>query len=77
MRPPYLYSIHNSPVKCSAIHIDISKDVWQTIFQTGRVQQDAVYGAKSKVWPIDGGILDRGLADNKDVLITGLVFSDV
>lgn len=50
---------------------DIPKDVWQTIIQTGRVQLEMVYRARSGIWPIDGGILEHGDRDNRDVLITG------
>ena len=71
LQPPYLYSIHNSPVKCMDVYESIPKDVWQTINQAGRVQLDMVYSSRSKNWPIDGGVLEHVPEDNRDMLITG------
>ena len=47
--PPYLYSMHNSPVKCVEVYSNITKEVWQTISQVGKVQQEAIYRSSSKV----------------------------
>lgn len=71
MRPPYLYSIHNSPVKCSEVYHDLPKEVWQTITQAGRVQQEMVYRVRNNIWPIDGGALELAESDIKDIIVTG------
>ena len=71
LRPPYLYSIHNSPIKYSGVYEGVPKEVWQTITQAGRVQQEMVYRARSNVWPIDGGILNQTDYENRAALITG------
>ena len=47
--PPYLYSMHNSPVKCVEVYSNVTKEVWQTISKVGKVQQEAIYRAPSKV----------------------------
>lgn len=71
VRPPYLYSIHNSPAKCSEVYENVPRTTWQTVVQAGRVQQEMVYRAKSSNWPIDGGILEQPDSDTKDILVTG------
>lgn len=71
LRPPYLYSIHNSPPKCIEAYQDVPKDVWQSISQTGRVQLEMVYKSRYNVWPIDGGVLEHVETDGKDLVITG------
>ncbi len=71
LRPPYLYSVHNSPSKCTEVYKDVPKEVWQTITQAGRVQQEMVYTARNSIWPIDGGILEHVDTENRYMLITG------
>lgn len=71
LQPPYLHSIHNSPVKCLEVIESVPKDVWQTIKQAGRVQLEMVYGSRIKNWPIDGGVLEQAFEGNRDLLVTG------
>ena len=73
LQPPYLYSVHNSPVRCMQVYEDIPKDVWLTIYQAGRVQLGTVYTGRSKNWPIDGGLLGDTGKDTRNLLVTGLV----
>jgi lethal(2) giant larvae protein len=71
LQPPYLYSMHNSPIKEVSIYGNLDREVWSIINRVGKVQQEAVYRAPCKVWPIDGGILDNNVSDTKDILISG------
>ncbi|XP_019850338.1 PREDICTED: lethal(2) giant larvae protein homolog 2-like [Amphimedon queenslandica] len=71
LQPPYLYSLHNSPVKEVAVYGNINKEVWSIINCTGKVQQESVYRAPTKVWPIDGGVLEGSFHDSKDILLSG------
>ena len=49
LKPPYLHSMHNSPVKSVELRSDVSRELLQTLSQVGRVQQEAVYRARAKV----------------------------
>ena len=71
LRPPYLYSIHNSPTKCSDVYENVPKDSWQTLAAAGRVQLEVVYTARSGIWPVDGGVLKQRDSDIRDLLVTG------
>ena len=71
LQPPYLYSMHNSPVKCVEVYTHVSRENWQIIAQVGRVQQEAVYRGHAKMWPIEGGILQPFQHDKREVLISG------
>ena len=73
LQPPYLYSMHNSPVKAIQVYSDVSKEVVQTISQVGRVQLETIYSAQCKMWPIDGGVVDPARNDNRELLISGYV----
>ena len=69
--PPYLSSMHNSPVKLVDVYTNVSKEVWQTMCQLGKIQQDVLYRASSKVWPIDGGSLMFPAKENHTLLLSG------
>ena len=58
-------------MKCSEVYKDVPKDVWQTIVQAGKIQQEMVYTARNSVWPIDGGILEDVENDVGRMLLTG------
>ena len=73
LQPPYLYSMHNSPVKAIQVYSDVSKELVQTISQVGRVQLETIYSAQCKMWPIDGGVVDPPKHDNRELLISGYV----
>eukprot|EP00731_Ephydatia_muelleri_P029308 Em0020g952a len=69
--PPYLNSMHNSPVKLVDVYTDVTKEIWQTVCQLGKIQQDVLYRASSKVWPIDGGSLMFPAKENHTLLLSG------
>ena len=47
--PPYLISPHNSPMKLVTLSSRVSREVWQSLSQIGRVQRETVYRASTKV----------------------------
>ena len=47
--PPYLFSVHNSPVKLMAMQSRVDRDVWRSVSQIGRVQKEAIFRASTKV----------------------------
>lgn len=49
LKPPYLYSVHNSPVKAVAIYNNVQSDVWTLLQTTGALQNNCYYRASSKV----------------------------
>lgn len=49
LQPPYLYSMHNSPIKEVAVYSNIDRDVWSIIQRVGKVQQESVFRAPCKV----------------------------
>ena len=71
LRPPYMCSLHNSPVKCVNVYSNVNRDIWQTISQVGRVQQDAIYQSHVRAWPINGGHLEPVSHDRRDLFVTG------
>ncbi|CAI8051354.1 LLGL scribble cell polarity complex component 2 [Geodia barretti] len=69
--PPYLISPHNSPMKLVTLSSRVSREVWQSLSQIGRVQRETVYRASTKKWPVNGGKLRSRAHDRRDVLLTG------
>jgi hypothetical protein len=64
-------SLHNSPVKCVNVYSNVNRDIWQTISQVGRVQQEAIYQSHVRAWPVNGGHLEPISHDRRDLFITG------
>lgn len=49
LKPPYLYSVHNSPVKAIDIYNNVQSDVWSLLQTTGALQNNSYYRASNKV----------------------------